>query len=284
MWHSVSGFCSTRRWGLLFLPLLLNACALVPEKPLLLHSSDAVPASGESRSGETMDTALSHEVFTLTSWNICKGCRKGWKRDLRLLASRSDLLLLQEAYMRPELQTLLREANITWSMVHAFSLDGVPTGVLTGARVVPVRVRAQRVIEPYLRLPKTAVISYYNIRGQAQPLLVVNVHGVNFAPGSTELVRQFQAIRKIIIRHQGPVIVAGDFNTWSRKRLAALNRLAEASDLRAVKFEGEPSLHFGRRLDHVYYRGLIPLRANAMAMDSSDHHPLMVTFAPDHDR
>ncbi|WP_457673399.1 endonuclease/exonuclease/phosphatase family protein [Thiolapillus sp.] len=283
MGHSRPGFRFIVRGGLLLSLLLLNACADIPERLHLLHSGDRAHACQAPGRGAIADVGLSPHVFTLTTWNICKGCRRGWKQDLRQLASRSDLLLLQEARLEPDLESLLKDLHMTWSMAHAFSLEGSPAGVLTSARITPLAACGQRIFEPYLRLPKTAMISYFSIAGHARSLLVVNIHGVNFAPGTTELVSQFKAIQETIAEHQGPVIIAGDFNTWSRKRMAALKQLAEESGLRAVEFQGQPSLHFGRRLDHVYYRGLIPLQARAMALQSSDHHPLSVTFKLDKD-
>jgi endonuclease/exonuclease/phosphatase (EEP) superfamily protein YafD len=183
--------------------------------------------------------------------------------------------------MQEPLEQLLDASGLDWNLAHAFTLDGRPAGVLTGARVHPLAVCAQRISEPFLRVPKTAVISYYAMEGGPESLLVVNIHGVNFAPGSTELAQQLMSVQERIARHDGPVIVAGDFNTWSRRRMVVLHQLAQKSGLRAVNFEGRPSRHFGRQLDHIYYRGLIAQHAWVTALQSSDHYPLSVTFKPD---
>ena len=260
--------------------LLLAACVHVPQNLQLLQSTET-DQSCTVRESNGDELQLAAAGFTLSSWNMCKGCRQGWKGDLRQLADQSDLLLLQEAHMQEPLEQLLDASGLDWSLVHAFSLDGWPAGVLTGARVHPLAVCAQRISEPFLRVPKTAMLSYYALEGRTESLLVVNVHGVNFAPGSTDLAHQLLPLQERIARHDGPVIVAGDFNTWSRRRMAVLRQLARKNGLRAVSFEGTPSRHFGRQLDHIYYRGLIVQHAWVTALRSSDHYPLNVTFKAD---
>ncbi|BAO43809.1 endonuclease/exonuclease/phosphatase family protein [Thiolapillus brandeum] len=265
---------------ILILLLVVTSCVRIPQDINLLQSgpggySCSLAGTHAAASG------LTAEGFTVTTWNICKGCGRRWVEDLRLLASHSDLLLLQEARMESHLKQLLQDSDLSWSLAHAFTLEGTPVGVLTGARVMPLAACAQRITEPLLRVPKTALVSYYALDGSDQSLLVVNMHGVNFVPGSTELARQLHAVQKVVFEHDGPVIVAGDFNTWSARRMAELQKLAQRAGLQPVTFEGSPSRHFGRQLDHVYYRGLVPQHAWVTALQSSDHYPLSVTFKLD---
>jgi endonuclease/exonuclease/phosphatase (EEP) superfamily protein YafD len=269
------------RFGIILTLLLaLASCVRIPQDVNLLQSGPG-GYSCDVAGNHAAVSGLSAKGFTLTTWNICKGCGHGWVEDLRELASHSDLLLLQEARMEASLKQLLRDSDLSWSLAHAFTLEGTPVGVLTGARAIPLAACAQRITEPLLRVPKTALVSYYALDGSDHSLLVVNMHGVNFVPGSTELARQLHAVQKAVFEHEGPVIVAGDFNTWSARRMAVLRKLAQGAGLQAVVFEGSPSLHFGRQLDHVYYRGLTPQHAWATTLQSSDHYPLSVTFKLD---
>ena len=89
----------------------------------------------------------------------------------------------------------------------------------------------------------------------------------------------------------GPVVVAGDFNTWNDRRMGAVQDLAHALDLVEVApdFPGgtkgrlpvrkaretlglDPRLH----LDRLFVRGLVPVHAAWMEpYRCSDHVPLI---------
>ena len=265
----------------LFAVVLTSGCTTVPGQAQLLHNGSAVANCSLPVAGTPPSEGLDAEGFSLTTWNIHKGKQQGWEQDLQVLSEHSDLLLLQEAYLAPELRQWLDRESLDWVMAHAFSLRGYWSGVLTGSRASQLNPCMQRINEPYLRLPKTALISYFPIQGSGQPLLVVNVHGVNFTLGSADLDAQFQAIQTVMDSHQGPIIMAGDFNTWNRARMAVIRHLADRNRLSTVTFAGRPVVHFGHRLDYIYYRGLIPLQSKVTEVKSSDHHPLTTTFRLD---
>jgi endonuclease/exonuclease/phosphatase (EEP) superfamily protein YafD len=56
--------------------------------------------------------------------------------------------------------------------------------------------------------------------------MVVNIHAVNFSLGVDVYSKQLLPIGDQIAHHSGPVIMAGDFNAWSRPRMNALYRFA----------------------------------------------------------
>jgi endonuclease/exonuclease/phosphatase (EEP) superfamily protein YafD len=259
---------------------LLSGCVTVPEEVQLTHNGKSAMASIPAQS-----TALDASGFSLTSWNISKGKLTGWDQDLDHVNQQSDLLLLQEAHLVPELRVWLEQASLDWAMAHAFALSGSWSGVLTSGKVPQLSPCAQRIQEPYLRLPKTALISYFPLAEHSEPLLVANIHGVNFTLGSSDLAAQLQAIRDVMDVHSGPIILAGDFNTWSNARMNVVKQLAASHDLQLVTFQHkQPAEHFGHQLDHIYYRGLIPLHSHVTEVASSDHYPLTVTFSLDTDR
>ncbi len=260
---------------------LLSGCVAIPDQAQLVHNGNIIQNCMAPVASSNSPVGLDAEAFSLTTWNIYKGKLQGWDRDLQILGEHSDVLLIQEAHLGPELERWLKKEELDWVMAQAFNLRGSWSGVLTGSRAAQQNPCMQRTSEPYLRLPKTALISYFPIQGQAESLLVVNVHGVNFTFGSADLDSQFQAVQKVLDNHPGPVVVAGDFNTWSNARMAVIRRLAEQNGLSAVEFQGEPAIRFGHRIDHVYYRGLAPLQSRVTEVESSDHHPLTVTFKLD---
>jgi endonuclease/exonuclease/phosphatase (EEP) superfamily protein YafD len=120
----------------------------------------------------------------------------------------------------------------------------------------------------------------YPLAGVEARLLVVNAHLVNFSGSGGEYRRQVRALEVLLGSHEGPLIVAGDFNTWSDGRLGAVAAMAGRLGLEEVVFtEGSPVVFFGRHVDHVYYRGLQVRRARVAPVASSDHRPLLVEFS-----
>ncbi len=82
--------------------------------------------------------------------------------------------------------------------------------------------------------------------------------------------------------HTGPIVMTGDFNTWSDARTAIVKETAGRLDLKPVIFnKGRPTAIFSHAVDHIYYRGLIPVNTVALEVDTSDHKPIVVTFKLD---
>lgn len=263
---------------------LLSGCVTIPEELELTHNGKPAMSCEARASIPDQSTALNARGFSLTTWNISKGRLPGWDQDLEHMSQQSDLLLLQEAHLVPELRNWLEQGSMDWAMAHAFTLSGSWSGVLTSGKVPQLSPCAQRIQEPYLRLPKTALISYFPFAEHNEPLLVVNIHGVNFTLGSSDLAAQLQAIRDMMDAHAGPIILAGDFNTWSDARMNVVKQLVAGQDLQSVTFQHkQPAWHFGHQVDHIYYRGLTPLHSHVTQVESSDHYPLTVIFSLDTD-
>ena len=111
-------------------------------------------------------------------------------------------------------------------------------------------------------------------------LLAINVHAVNFELGLDSFSAQFRALGAVLDLHRGPVILAGDLNTWNGGRQALVERFTREHGLASVAFQ--PDLRtraFGRALDHIYVRGLASTGARVIPVSSSDHNPLRVRLA-----
>ena len=110
-------------------------------------------------------------------------------------------------------------------------------------------------------------------------LLVANVHLINFTVGTREYREQLRQVEELLSGHDGPVVLLGDFNTWSAARMETVAGMTERMALSQVEFDPENLATFrGRSVDHVYYRGLVPTSAQAVPVSTSDHNPLLVTF------
>jgi len=222
------------------------------------------------------------DSFTLVSWNMSKARRRGWLEDLTLLCADADIMALQEAVLhgdRPHDFHL--KSGFEWVMGQSFAQRwrGRTNGVKTGARVVSLfrRMIRSRDHEPLLRLPKTTLATAYALRS-GEPLLVLNIHAVNFV-SARKFARQIAQIQEALDAHDGPAVVAGDFNTWNPRRRAILRAAAHDCRLTRVPVAAPRWRHLNQVLDHVYYRGVELVQAWAVLnVKSSDHVPLRVEF------
>jgi endonuclease/exonuclease/phosphatase (EEP) superfamily protein YafD len=75
------------------------------------------------------------------------------------------------------------------------------------------------------------------------------------------------------------VIFGGDLNTWSGRRQATVDALAEELGLAPIPFLPDyRTSRFGRPLDHLYVRGLTRQSSKTSQVETSDHNPLIVTL------
>jgi endonuclease/exonuclease/phosphatase (EEP) superfamily protein YafD len=239
------------------------------------------PCAGDSAGAPATTAAdpLPGPTFRVLSWNIHKNGDPGWDGDLARFAAESDLLLIQEAALTAGLQGVLAAAGFDGMLAGSFALNGRETGVLNAARVRPAGACVQRQFEPLLRLPKSAVITRYGLPGTADRLAVANVHAINFTLGVDGYREQLEAIGRELAGHRGPVIVAGDFNTWSDARLEVVDQVMRGMGLRPVLPAVDTrSRFFGRQVDYVFVRGLEVVNAEAPEVRSSDHNPVLTTL------
>lgn len=226
-------------------------------------------------------TLPSDDILRIMVWNIFKQQRADWLKVLREYGRRSQLVLLQEAQTTPELVRFATSNYLTADQVPAFSLPQHPSGVMTLAAAHPIYCCPLREKEPLIRLAKSALVTVYPLF-DGRLLMVVNIHAVNFSLGVEVYSKQLDPIGEQIALHKGPVIMAGDFNAWSNRRLNALRRFASGMDLREVHFTNDQRrTAFGRPLDFVFYRGLGVVEASVLVTQASDHNPLLVEFRPE---
>ena len=239
-------------------------------------SPDHVASSGEARHTEYLDPAK----INLLIWNTQKGQDDGWLEEFEQLSVDQDLLVLQEAYLKDELRDSLLRQTLSWNLATTFMHYRVETGVMTASQVAPASACVQRTMEPLLSLPKSTLISRYPIKGSDETLLVGNIHAVNFTLGTAAFRSQLDRLASELDDHEGPMIVAGDFNSWSQSRFGVLEEILVAKRLmRRVAFgDQNPRAIFGYTVDHVYYRGLTVTDSRVFEANTSDHAPIWVQF------
>lgn len=224
-------------------------------------------------------STLDPDGFSVLNWNIYKGNRDNWQDDFMRFSARQDIVLLQEALLTDALKSTLNEQGLNWNLNTAFYLADQQTGVMTAAKVASAYHCALRSIEPIIRVPKTALISRYALAGMPDQLMVANIHGINFTLGLDAYGEQLSALEEILLQHNGPILLAGDFNNWSDDRTKLLLEMAQRLSLQQLPYENHNrTMVFGSAIDHIFYRGLSVLSHTTHQVTSSDHNPITVTF------
>lgn len=215
----------------------------------------------------------------ILSWNIQKAGNRGWAEDLAQMAGDVHLAFIQEASLQAQIPEAI-PTPLVQAFAAGYTTDSRDTGVMTLSSSSPSLHCTNTAWEPWLGTPKATSITEYPLQGRTERLLTINLHAVNFTFGLENFKQQFQALSEVLTHHQGPVILAGDLNTWSRRRQALVDSFMEKFGLGPVAFE--PDLRttaFGRALDHIYVRGLRAEFARVIPVSSSDHNPLRVRLA-----
>lgn len=234
-------------------------------------------------------------TIAIVSWNAEKGHSDQFKSDLSRLVrvDRPDFVFLQEARA-----DLLETKRIGGYFASSWSYpwpNGTTIGLLTLSHVPPLRIQPipSKHREFFITAPKLSLATEYPLTN-GQRLLAINVHLLAFERwATTGVASQMDDLEAIMRHHTGPIVLVGDFNTWSEKRLALVQAMAD--ELHLTEVDGFPP---GRRtgdkkisfwnwlfgideelvLDRVYYRGFTHHSAKVLPYESSDHPAIQVTL------
>ncbi|GGE92580.1 endonuclease/exonuclease/phosphatase family protein [Shewanella carassii] len=244
--------------------------------------SDRVNADSNVTCIQTSTTRAldKHGEFGVLIWNIQKQQNGLWRSRLDEFAEARQLVLLQEASLDPGMYHYLISAKWFWRFVNAFSVLDTPAGVMNLSRSAPLSSCGYRTLEPWLRLPKTALVAKY-LLSNGTSLTVVNVHGINFSVGIEEYRQQLKSLTEALAGEKitDPIILAGDFNTWSGERSQLLARLVSSLGLKEAHFVEDNRVRvLGYPLDHLFYRGLKPKELYVPETEVSDHNPIIANF------
>ncbi len=273
---------------IVILVLILQGCIEIPDPYLVIGQRDwsgtvemvrpCVPEASAPLATTAGERKLDANGFTLVNWNMYKGSQTGWASDFGRLTRDADVILLQEAYLNAAMTEALRRSRLNWGLATAFRYRGYEAGVLTASRADFHGICMQRFREPVVNTPKTSLLTRFRL-SDGDELLVANVHAINFTVDTDYFAKTWRGLEKLVQSHRGPLILAGDFNTWSADRQGAVARAAKHLELTAVDFADDQRTRIlNRAIDHIYYRGLIASEAVVYAVQTSDHNPMRVTF------
>lgn len=232
---------------------------------------------------------LESEIRCLV-WNIYKARRSNWRNDFNELCTDRHLVLLQEAVTNAPTDSVFDLCErYEWVMAgsHQHPVSRIITGVKTGcvATAGHRQVHRSNFCEPVVKTQKLLLETHYALANCNHTLMVLNMHAINFV-SVMKYVDQLDQLSAALAEHSGPVILAGDFNTWNPKRLSHFKRVASSAGLSEACMTRRSKIqHLHQHLDHVFYRGLSLSSVESLQhISSSDHAPITATFCIEKDQ
>ena len=160
-------------------------------------------------------------TITVAIWNAHKFHDPQFSTDLQSLMDwqKPDIIFLQEARAdRLAMEKIGGYFANSWSYPWP---GGVTIGVVTLSKVSPGEVKPMqsKYREFFVTAPKTSLITEHPLPN-GETLLAVNIHLLVFERwGVLKLRSQLDELKSIMEQHSGPILMAGDSNTWNEKRL-----------------------------------------------------------------
>ncbi len=215
--------------------------------------------------------------FSILNWNVHKNNHSyKWLYDFRYILSKfkPDLIAFQE-YKKINYKSIIdKDDKFNYLFMPNISLNKSQSGLISASkmRLLDCRSEFSRGVEPIFKTPKGFIYSRYSLN-KVVSLSIINVHMINFVKFS-KFKEQLDQIYSVIRDIKEPMVLIGDFNTWSKKRALFLNHIAKELGMLKVDF-GKQFIE----LDHIFYRGL-ELKNSIILKDikSSDHKPMVVRF------
>ena len=256
----------------------LVGCAVLDENANVLsgdvYTSPLACSSQLVGSSWSAQGELDSSDIRMVNWNIQKGGDPQWTTDLSTFQGDPDLMVLQEAPLNSNAWDVV-SADQYHSFSPGYRTSRSLTGVMTVSAVKPLTQCNFVSVEPWLRSPKATVITEYGLTHTDQTLVVVNIHAMNFTFGAHDFRKQIQRALSALDNHAGPILLSGDFNTWSGKRSETLNEMTDSLGLKKLNYDEDHRKRFlGQPLDQIYIRGLEVLEATTRKVNSSDHSPM----------
>ena len=222
-------------------------------------------------------------VIRCLVWNIWKAKQRGWLEEFSRLSRDTDLVMLQEAVSNaPSDAFFAKHDHLEWMMArsHRHPRTAIETGVKTGciAASRSSRVYVSPHAEPIANTRKMLLQTLYPLSNGGE-LMVLNMHAINFV-SNKKYVSHLDQLAGALDSHAGPIILAGDFNTWSLRRYGSFGEVAEGAGLLEAKMQRRRKwTHLNKHLDHVFYRGLLLRSVESLEhIKLSDHTPITATF------
>lgn len=220
-------------------------------------------------------------------WNTHNASRSHWLEDLSGLCVDKDLVLLQSvSAVTAEVQMSDENILCEW-VLSAYDQQpdcAVAAGVKTGCTVASLKQVEHYVDHSEANANSLRVLleTHYALGSSDQTLMVLNIHATPEVPAS-QFLDQFEQLCQCIDHHTGPVILGGDFDTWSPDRLAVFQQYATQASLFEASMTRQGSdAQVTKHLDHVFFRGMSLRSVESLSdIQTSDYSPITATLVVD---
>jgi endonuclease/exonuclease/phosphatase (EEP) superfamily protein YafD len=269
----------------LLLSLLVLSSVALNTQASTLSDEETIPLPNNvlKSFGRPVQKALNNHHLKILVWNLYKGSEDTFGAEFLFLSFDRDLILTQEVYLDEKMFDIFKflpHMHFMTATSFFSGKDKIRTGVGTISTVKPIQAQYVRTdtLEPFTNTPKMSLITKYPIKNSHENFNVVNIHGINFVTNKSfeiELKNLEVELKKIT----GPIIFAGDFNTWNKERLAMLDVLARKIGLQEAIFSTDYRKTWnGNYLDHFYFSKNIKVLSarSEKTYKGSDHQPLQL--------
>jgi len=223
-------------------------------------------------------------TFSLLVWNIHKENQTSiFRVTLQSLLEKypSDFLLFQEV-KHPKAKTLSLE-DYSYALASNIETSKNIFGVSTAAKVhfntVSTSMSSNRELAGFAT-HKSLLITEHPFQNN-RSLHIVNLHAINFV-SLKSFTLELGKIERTLQAYSGPIIIGGDFNNWSNRRVQVLENFQKQLGLEKAIINQPQHIKtiFSKPLDHVFYRGVTLIKAEAINTHKvSDHNPIYATFS-----
>ncbi len=210
--------------------------------------------------------------YTFTTYNIFKAHLPFSRQIIGKLSRQHDFVALQEWVSSLHVRD---GEHIVTCPTFTIPFRKVQTGTATISKHLPMSELGLLSQERELGFAtkKSLLLTSYKLHDD-HTLHIANIHSLNFVTNHTWK-KQIDEFLEQIPKH-GPLIFAGDFNTWNPSRFRHLEKVMSALGLHYVNYDHNIIM----RLDHIWVRDLHALDTRAgVTTHSSDHYPVTLTFA-----
>ncbi|WPU66738.1 endonuclease/exonuclease/phosphatase family protein [Peredibacter starrii] len=239
--------------------------------------------------GETSLSSFNPKSIKVLVWNIKKTQEPAWQTEFLSFGRGRELFLLQEVYPNELFKNTLGVlSKFRWDMGISFRyvlMNDLPTGTMIGSKVEPIEVIIKHTpdLEPMTETPKAMTLARYPLTDRKDDFLVINIHGINFTDFYS-FQRQINQAKEEIENHEGPVLIAGDFNTRNRERTEYMYKVMKALKMEEVSFKNANQRMVAKfstyYLDYAFVRGLKVTNAEVLGgAKGSDHKPMTLDLS-----
>jgi len=230
---------------------------------------------------EHQEHSLSSE-FSLLVWNIHKENQQlAFQEKLsELLHDKpSDFILFQE--VKYPKSSPYNFKNYSYAIASNIETSKNIYGVLTAAKVAFEKIDSNLTTQQELGLAtrKSLQITQHRL-SNGEPLNIVNLHAINFV-SLKSFTLELEKIKVELFKYNGAMIIGGDFNNWSKKRVKVLESFQKELSLEKADIDEYHHIKhiFSKPLDHIFYRGVTLIKAEAIDTKKiSDHNPIYAQF------